>query len=748
MQKQKTAPELVKLHKEFHSTPDLNWEQENADLMTCSWTEGESAVDDIPSSEDWRKSQSEDDVYGYEMKVINQRNSRHSWAFANKEPKNANNVRYHGSWQSIEQVYGHSDRPEHVDEDEETEEEDEDEDATTPVVDQLALLGHGDYRAVKPCRPIYSSGNNTLTKGAALHAPPPDHPPPPPPSQVVRVDVTKSHSEYAFVTGASSETPSTPVMSSFRPSDNAKLYALPEDAKNTAFMTLRPATAKPVATSTPTRTHSLPLRSIRPNVSVKSAAVARSVELKGEGAQSTPPIPDPDYDEDDHARALYSGNVMNNAKRQVSLNEFSVISTRRSQDRQSNDDLDEEFDKVSIDVRHAGMAKSQSFCADILKAKSLLKTSQSFPEELSDSTPCCESDGLYVTFVPVNNDSKPGQDHNTKERNNGRRTCTLTRHAVSLIQLPPPAENGEGDTESEANARTQMNESAEQDSVSTISTLSSLSTSSSDRDATILENKPNTIKQKETHKAVREEAYKENSPSPSMIENERTIEESLQLIRMHVNSLTESFNKSPAPVVPPPPEFSESSGSSRESTVAPEDIAFLPPPPPEFCDSKMQPSLRALPKSCSVGHLRSSLESRSPSAVSQLFGDNRRMVERRLSDDSLTGSKPSTVRVVGAVPKKVSFSPDVIDSETKEVRAMNFRNKPLPEWTTQDTADWLDSLFLNEHKSAFIKKGIDGQKLLRLSNEMLTNLGVKRIGHRLNIEKSLKRLTNAIACLE
>ena len=45
-------------------------------------------------------------------------------------------------------------------------------------------------------------------------------------------------------------------------------------------------------------------------------------------------------------------------------------------------------------------------------------------------------------------------------------------------------------------------------------------------------------------------------------------------------------------------------------------------------------------------------------------------LERRLSDDSMASAsvgntKPATVRVVGAVPKKVSFSPDVIDNASE-----------------------------------------------------------------------------------
>jgi hypothetical protein len=247
----------LKLHKEFHSTPELCWEQQqNGEVMTSSWTAEVEIPPDVPSAEDWRKSQSQENVYGMELQAHNQRNSRRSWAPGNAASKPGgprhSGVRYHGSWQNIEDSYQQSEDDDDGDETEEEEEDGDDdgEDATTPIADQLNLLGNRDYRAVKPCRPIYSTGNcNTLPKRAGsphCTAPPPNHPPPPPPppSQVVRVDVTKAHSEYAAVAAAGGDRPSTPVMSSFQPSDNAKLYALPEDMKNVGVMTLRPTASK------------------------------------------------------------------------------------------------------------------------------------------------------------------------------------------------------------------------------------------------------------------------------------------------------------------------------------------------------------------------------------------------------------------------------------------------------------------------------------------------------------------------
>lgn len=80
----------------------------------------------------------------------------------------------------------------------------------------------------------------------------------------------------------------------------------------------------------------------------------------------------------------------------------------------------DQYSPLRIEVKPTtglGLPKSQSFCADLLKAKSLLKTSQSFPEDLSDalapgrasggagtatSTGTSSTGPVYVTYLPVN----------------------------------------------------------------------------------------------------------------------------------------------------------------------------------------------------------------------------------------------------------------------------------------------------------------------------------------------------------
>lgn len=69
-----------------------------------------------------------------------------------------------------------------------------------------------------------------------------------------------------------------------------------------------------------------------------------------------------------------------------------------------------------------------------------------------------------------------------------------------------------------------------------------------------------------------------------------------------------------------------------------------------------------------------------------------------------------------------------------------FTTKPVLLWTKPDVADWLESLNLGEHKETFMDNEIDGTHLPNLQKEDLIDLGVTRVGHRMNIERALKQL--------
>lgn len=88
---------------------------------------------------------------------------------------------------------------------------------------------------------------------------------------------------------------------------------------------------------------------------------------------------------------------------------------------------------------------------------------------------------------------------------------------------------------------------------------------------------------------------------------------------------------------------------------------------------------------------------------------------------------------------KLKMSSNSIVTTVSSCSPKEFRTKPMNQWTTKDVSDWLESLFLPEYKAKFEAAGVDGRRLSYLDDETLLKLGVKRVGHRINIEQSLRR---------
>lgn len=69
-----------------------------------------------------------------------------------------------------------------------------------------------------------------------------------------------------------------------------------------------------------------------------------------------------------------------------------------------------------------------------------------------------------------------------------------------------------------------------------------------------------------------------------------------------------------------------------------------------------------------------------------------------------------------------------------------FHQKPLHLWNKYDVGDWLASINLVEHRERFQEHEIEGSHLPALTKEDFAELGVTRVGHRMNIERALKQL--------
>ncbi|XP_075423724.1 SH3 and multiple ankyrin repeat domains protein 2 isoform X4 [Ascaphus truei] len=109
-----------------------------------------------------------------------------------------------------------------------------------------------------------------------------------------------------------------------------------------------------------------------------------------------------------------------------------------------------------------------------------------------------------------------------------------------------------------------------------------------------------------------------------------------------------------------------------------------------------------------------------------------------MSDVFILPSHPPTGDLFGmGIGRSRSPSPSILQ---QSISNKPFSAKPVHLWTKQDVADWLESLHLGEHKEMFMDNEIDGTHLPSLQKEDLIDLGVTRVGHRMNIERALKQL--------
>uniref|UniRef100_A0A8K9Y5R7 SH3 and multiple ankyrin repeat domains 3b n=1 Tax=Oncorhynchus mykiss TaxID=8022 RepID=A0A8K9Y5R7_ONCMY len=69
-----------------------------------------------------------------------------------------------------------------------------------------------------------------------------------------------------------------------------------------------------------------------------------------------------------------------------------------------------------------------------------------------------------------------------------------------------------------------------------------------------------------------------------------------------------------------------------------------------------------------------------------------------------------------------------------------WRQRPLALWSKYDVGDWLESVGLAEHRARFQEHEIEGSHLPALTKDDFAELGVTRVGHRMNIERALRQL--------
>ena len=186
--------------------------------------------------------------------------------------------------------------------------------------------------------------------------------------------------------------------------------------------------------------------------------------------------------------------------------------------------------------------------------------------------------------------------------------------------------------------------------------------------------------------------------------------------------------------IPPPPSFhgkkqkhedavSLTSSVSTLSTLSSEP-GHTPQDSPTQLSAKYQRSFTLDPKDTFY-------EAVAPPPPPPEFGD---------SGDSGNGSEnPSEESSPTFIPPPTQFNSQTSNGNGHTKSGKEFRDKPIQTWTTSDVSDWLDSLLLGELKANFAQRNVNGNTLVKLGRNGLLNLGVSQVGHRMSIERAIKK---------
>jgi len=61
-------------------------------------------------------------------------------------------------------------------------------------------------------------------------------------------------------------------------------------------------------------------------------------------------------------------------------------------------------------------------------------------------------------------------------------------------------------------------------------------------------------------------------------------------------------------------------------------------------------------------------------------------------------------------------------------------------WSTGEVGVWLDAIGLGEYKAVFAENCIEGETLISLSKADVKELGVEKVGHRVKLDKEIRKL--------
>jgi len=189
-----------------------------------------------------------------------------------------------------------------------------------------------------------------------------------------------------------------------------------------------------------------------------------------------------------------------------------------------------------------------------------------------------------------------------------------------------------------------------------------------------------------------------------------------------VNTLQPSKPRPVQHQLPPSPPSSLAS-AAEEAQMMGDDFDLLPPPPEEY--SNLPP-----------------MNSKPPAAYNQPLSDWQRETAGKFRHP-LAKTVPFSVAVDNHdLPPPPSGFHDEVSAHPAASRAQPSRQTSadglMSDWSCDDVVRWLTSLKMPEHGAAFTAGGINGRKLIQLTEDDFFSLGVKQFGHRRMLRRAVE----------
>ncbi|KAF6025198.1 SHANK2 [Bugula neritina] len=183
---------------------------------------------------------------------------------------------------------------------------------------------------------------------------------------------------------------------------------------------------------------------------------------------------------------------------------------------------------------------------------------------------------------------------------------------------------------------------------------------------------------------------------------------------------------SPVEEFPPPPPPHDFSSTANDILI----------PPPTF---EIPPQIAAL--SPPIASASSNSKNEGSNSHPSQHGLHTTHQNHDVDNHSVTSSVGSdTISSVSQDGNRLSVATSGYSSDPSRSNKISISGKNVELWSTGEVGVWLDAIGLGEYKAVFAENCIEGETLISLSKADVKELGVEKVGHRVKLDKEIRKL--------